>query len=389
MNRQRKADLKKPDQAESFEERIELLFEELSFAVQWQRPSILLVFYESEILRSVAELALAKRLAGIGQQVVQFKVDETHFDIPLLLYQQSDRDRLVYSVNGLSRGGGKESANAYRALNIRREYFVDHAIRVIVWLAKGEATELSRHAPDFWAFRHRVVEFNDTLDYDQSIRRLKQGILIAGQMNDITWMATLRGNLGALYLDLDLLPKAIRAYWKAIRTNPQDSDLWSGLGHTYLAQGRWESARGIFKQVTRINPQDVSGWIGLGHAFRMGKRYPDAKTAYQQAIRLDQNNPSANSAILACFRLAGRDDLVDEHRRITRPIMENATEYDRAVFESICGNTNEAIDLLAKALEKKQVRVNRIRHDPDLDFIRVDPGFEKIVGMMAPNPKEQ
>ena len=88
-------------------------------------------------------------------------VDESHFDIPLLLSQRPERDRSVFSVSGLSHGGGKENANAYRALNIRREYFVDYAIRVVIWLAGDEAMALSRHAPDFWAFRHRVVEFND------------------------------------------------------------------------------------------------------------------------------------------------------------------------------------------------------------------------------------
>ncbi len=145
-----------------FVERIDLLFEELSFAIQWQRPSILLVFYESENVRAKAELALEKRLTEIGQQLVQIKVDERNFDIPLLLSRRPDRDQSVYSVSGLSSGGGKAGANAYRALNMRREYFVDYAIRVIVWLAGDEAIELSRHAPDFWAFRHRVVELNDT-----------------------------------------------------------------------------------------------------------------------------------------------------------------------------------------------------------------------------------
>jgi tetratricopeptide (TPR) repeat protein len=446
MSRPSKSDHKKPEHTESFEERIDLLFEELSFAIQWQRPSILLVFYESEYLRGRAELALEKRLAKIGQQVVQFRVDERHFDIPLLLSQRPDQDCSVYSVTGLCRGGGKEGANAYRALNMRREYFVDHAIRVIIWLAKGEAIELSRHAPDFWAFRHRVVEFNDASDleylaipanelsegsqgfpdqpgnldeqieqnealirklpkqaeslashlellstlaslyrakhaYDQSIRRSKQGIVIAKQLNNTALLAKLWGNLGAVHLDMDQFAKAIRAFWKAIRIDPKDSSLWIGLGRTYFVQGRLEAARKIFKRATKVNPQDANAWINLGHVFRIEKRFSDAIIAFQQATQLDLQNPSANSSLVACYRLLGKDDLAEEQIKLTRKIMENETEYNKAIFESVCGNTIEAIELLNIALEKKQAGVNWVRHDPNLDFIRDDPGFGKLLGL--------
>ena len=450
MSRPSNSDREKPEHAESFKEHIDILFEELSFAIQWQRPSILLAFYESEYTRGVAETALEKRLATIGQQVVQFEVDGRHFDIPLLLSQRTDQDCSVFSVTGLFRGGGKEGANAYRALNMRREYFVDFAIRVIIWLTKVEAIELSRNAPDFWAFRHRVVEFNDSLDmerhaisanepperprgfqgqpedidaqielheamlanlpkqsesiatrldllstlaslyqakeaYDQSIQRLKQGIVIAQQMNDGKVLAKYWGYLGLIYLDLDQMNRAIRAYRKAIRFYPQDAGLWIGLGQIYLGQGRLEAAQSAFKKATRINPQDANAWINLGHFYRRDRRLSDAIIAYQQAIRLDPDNSSANSSLVASYRLLGKDDLAEEQRKHTQPIVENETEYNRAVFESVCGNTSEAFILLTVALGKNQVSMNRVRHDPNLDFIRDDPRFEQLSGSGNPN----
>ncbi len=321
MSRPSESDCEKHELIESFEERIDQLFEELSFAIQWQRPSILLAFYGTKELRDTAELMLEERLAIMGQRVVQFKVDEKHYDIPLLLSKRPNRDRTVYFVTGLFQGGGKDSANAYRALNMRREHFVDYAIRVIIWLEKGEEIELSRHAPDFWAFRHRVVEFYDSsgpdllaisanepaagarefldqpkgieeqialheeflgrlpeqaeslsrrLDllsalaslyledkaYDQSIRRLKQGIVIAKQLNDIVYLAKFWGNLGFIYLNISQLTRATRAYWKAIRFTPQDAGLWIGLGRTYRIQGRVKSARSAFKKAAMLKPRD-------------------------------------------------------------------------------------------------------------------------------------
>jgi hypothetical protein len=160
MNAPAHPDLEKPEQEGSFEECLDLLFEELSFAIQWQRPSILLAVYQSETVRAAAENALQERLGGIGQKLVQFKVGEKRYDIPRLLSRRPELACSVFSVTRLSRGGGREGANAYRALNMRREYFVDHGIRVVVWLSQSEVVDLSRHAPDFWAFRHRVVEFH-------------------------------------------------------------------------------------------------------------------------------------------------------------------------------------------------------------------------------------
>ena len=66
---------------------------------------------------------------------------------------------------------------------------------------------------------------------------------------------------------------------------------------------------------------------------------------------------------------------------MTRPqLTVKETEYDRACFESICGNVDEALALLKVALEKKQTPFAWARRDPDLDFIRDDPRFKALVG---------
>jgi tetratricopeptide (TPR) repeat protein len=342
MNTPCESDRNKPEPTESFDERISLLFEELLFASQQHRPSILLAFYESESVRDRAERALEERLAEDGQPLVPFRVDEKHFDIPLLLAQRLEGDRSVFSVTGLSQGGGKGGANAYRALNIRREYFVDYSIRVIVWLDPGEAIALSRHAPDFWAFRHRVVEFNDPPEpelsarewvdplqgylhqpeqidgqiawveaalanlpqeshtrtrrlellfrlaglyhakksYDRSIRYLQAGKQIARQADNTPWLAAFWGKLGLVYLDLDQPLRAVRACRKATRLNPREAGLWNNLGHFYHVEDR----------------------------------FSDAIIAYKYAIRLDPENSPARSALEACYRQLGMNAFANESK---------------------------------------------------------------------------
>jgi tetratricopeptide (TPR) repeat protein len=331
------SDQNKPGQKESFEEHIDQLIEELSFAFQRQRPSILLVFYEAESMRAKAERALEKLLAENGHPLVPFRVEASNFDVPMLLAQHPEREHSVFSVTGLSHGGGKDGANAYRALNIRREYFVDYAIRVVIWLNNDEAMALSRHAPDFWAFRHRVVEFNEPVQaelvepsagawsraenldeqiglfearlahlpedadsrsqrlellmrlaglyhakkaYDLSIQSLQHGKEVARLTNDTVWLAAFWGKLGLVYLDMGQPLRAVRACRKAVQLDPQKADLWSNLGHFYHVE----------------------------------ERYSDAIIAYKQALHLDPLSSSARSALKACYRQLGKNFSAEDQK---------------------------------------------------------------------------
>jgi tetratricopeptide (TPR) repeat protein len=348
MSRPKKFDREMPETSEAFVERIDLLFEELSFAIQWKRPSILLVFYESENIRDKAELALEERLTEIGQRLVQVKVDKKTFDIPLLLSRRPERDQSVYSVNGLSSGGGKAGANAYRALNMRREYFVDYSIRVIIWLAGNEAIELSRHAPDFWAFRHRVVELYDSMDTEdrkEPINELAEG----GQrssaqpgdvdrqiekyealISELPKKAESYPKRLELLLVLASLYRAKQAYDQSIQRSRQGIliarkinniamlvEFWMNLGAAYVDLDQKTKAIRACRKALRLSPKDARLWGKVGHLYHIMKRFRDAIIAYQQVILLDPQNSSARSALVACYRLLGKAALAESWR--TKP----------------------------------------------------------------------
>ena len=517
MSRSSQSVQPKPEKTDSFEDRVDMLFEELALAIQNERPSILLLPYGSEYVRLDVLQILEKRLVEIKQQVVQLTVDEKQFDLPLLLSRRAERGHSVYSISGLSLGGGKDGANAYRALNIRRELFVDYRVRVLFWLTRDETIELSHHAPDFWAFRHRVIEFNQVADlehlpicaqevsageaelsgkpeelnlqinmhatwlnglshadeavemrldrlyelaalyqakgeYERSVKRLKQGLELAQSLQRGEMTARFLERLGLVYQDLNRPISAIRAVRKAIRLLPGEASLWISLGKISLAQGRAEAAQKAFRQAIkyfpqsplawsglgqgyrlqgrveaaldayrkacqvapesagawlnlenlyidlgllseareacnhaiRLAPRNASGWISLGLVHRLGLRNSDAIIAYQQAIAIDPQNPSANLALIACHRLMGKDDLAEEQIGLARPVMENASAYDQAVFESVCGNTHKAVELLTIALEKNQAGLNKLQRDPNLDFIRNDPRFQQLLKTEQP-----
>lgn len=140
------------------EEQISILFSELSLALRWQRPSILVVVCSSPAMRKKAQDLLKETLKSINQKVINYVISVRDYDVAMQLAHHPERLGAVFYVTGINRGGGNDKSNAFRALNIRRELLVDHPTRVVFWLTKAEAKSLPRLAPDFWAFRHLVVE---------------------------------------------------------------------------------------------------------------------------------------------------------------------------------------------------------------------------------------
>ena len=62
------------------------------------------------------------------------------------------------------------------------------------------------------------------------------------------------------------------------------------------------------------------------------------------------------------------------------PFAKDENEYNRACFESIRGNIDQALELLKIGLELRQSSKDWAKQDPDFDNIRDDPRFKELVG---------
>jgi tetratricopeptide (TPR) repeat protein len=152
--------ISKKSHSKAFTEGIEILAEEIELALLWNRPSILLAIHNSKTGRIEAQQSLEQRIVKKGKRVAHINVENANPDVILAMSEALNLPDVVFFVSGIENADQKSGGKVYRAFNIRRELLVEKGIRAVFWLNESEAANLPRFAPDFWSFRHRVVEFS-------------------------------------------------------------------------------------------------------------------------------------------------------------------------------------------------------------------------------------
>jgi hypothetical protein len=236
----------------SIEERVNIIQEELSLGIQWDRPSLIVIIYRSEHIKNHIQSLLSKRLEKSGQTVFFFSVDKLHYDIPLEMINHSQHEKAVYFVSGLRWGGGRGYSNAFRALNMHREYLIDGNIRAVFWLPPKEAKQLSRFAPDFWAFRHKVMEFSE-LPSPNEIPKYKSSI------NHLNSLYT--NNTTAFRLEMEAakdiyakgcIDEATLLYRKILQKYPDQIAIYLQLAEINISMGWISAANRMLKKAGKV-----------------------------------------------------------------------------------------------------------------------------------------
>jgi tetratricopeptide (TPR) repeat protein len=246
----------KDNRSGRFDDRVNLVFDELSMGIQWSRPCLVVLFYRSEKTKKTVQTILTGKLKETGQPAISYRVDKQHFDIPLDLLRHPQHSHAVYFIHDLRWGGGRGYSNAYRALNMHREYLVEGNIKAIFWLTEKEGRQLSRFAPDFWAFRHKVVEFPD-LPSSRKIRQEKTpgGSHFHGDLKKRTDFQYLI-DAARISTAQGCFEEAILQYRKAFRLHPDEIFIPLKIVEIHLSLGRLPAARKLLNKAGKIKSTD-------------------------------------------------------------------------------------------------------------------------------------
>jgi tetratricopeptide (TPR) repeat protein len=281
----------------------------LNRAHRHDKPSILFALYRSEFLRADIEKSLDTQLKEQGLQVVGVDAGENK-DLPSF-FSSIDSDNTVFFVHNIEKG----FPEVLRFLNFKREEIIEDRVKVIFWVTEEELSRISRDAPDFFAFRNRVVEFMEVphagelrpalvefaleTEY-RSLDEIKRSIelkekLLSELSAETEISGYLLGSLGILYGQIGFYEKSIECSEKASKIaremgNRQSEGATLGnLGNAYYALGQVEKAIRYYEDALVISREigdkhgegTILGRIGiyysnLGQVDKAIRYYEDA-----------------------------------------------------------------------------------------------------------------
>ncbi len=296
----------------TFESRVSRLANYLTRAYKYNKPSILFAMYLSEFLRSDVEKSLKRALVEQGLEVVSVDAGNNK-DLPAF-FSSMNSGNSVFSVRNLDKG----FPEALQYLNFKREELVEHHVKAVFWVREEELARISLEAPDFFAFRNRVVEFMEVpttkerrpamvefaleTEY-KSLDELKRSIelkekLLSELSAEAEISGYLLGSLGVLYGQIGSYKKSIEYSEKALKVAKEIGDRqnegsgFGNLGIAYSNLGQVERAIEYYEQALAIS-QEIGDRRGeSNHLGNLGIAYSDlgqverAIKYYEQALAI-------------------------------------------------------------------------------------------------------
>ncbi len=299
---------------DNFEGRVSRLANYLTRAYKYNKPSILFAMYLSEFLRSDVEKSLKSALIEQGLEVVSVDAGNNK-DLPSY-FSSVNSGNTVFSVHNMEKG----FPEALQYLNFKREELIEHHVKAVFWVREEELARISLEAPDFFAFRNRVVEFMEVPAAEErrpalvefaleteyiSLDEIKRSIelkekLLAELSAEDEISGYLLGSLGILYLQIGSFKKSLEYYEKALKIaqdigNRQNEGASLGsIGNTYHYLGQVERAIEYYEQALAIS-REIGDRRGEGARLgNLGLAYSDqgqverAIEYYEQALAISK-----------------------------------------------------------------------------------------------------
>ncbi|MBK6790961.1 MAG: tetratricopeptide repeat protein [Anaerolineales bacterium] len=309
--------------SKAFDTGLEILAGEIDLALKWDRASILIAVHFSKQREAETQSALENIISRHGQKIVYTNVNAQTPDVIRQVCGRGDIKDTIFFVTGLGNANSLSSGQVFQALNNNRELLVESRVRIVFWLSGVELTELSRHAPDFWAFRHRVVEFESgrgsrkhlipagAFFWNENILHGDDRMLKKDRAQDESLLSQLPDGSDSLSIRLDVLLRIIHRDWllkdlqafstriqsveSLLQTHPfPEYQAWllSAQAVVLYEEGKFQEACDLLSRANEILPDDPRLAINAALALHGVGRNSDAIQLCKRAIKSQPNNPA-------------------------------------------------------------------------------------------------
>jgi len=370
--------------------------------MKWGRPSILLAVHKSKPSQLKAEVALKNKLKKIGTNVIEIEVGiESPDALHSILASGADPEKSVFLISNIDQGGGEDGRAAYRALNLYRETFIENHVKAVFWLTANEESKLPKYAPDFWAFRHRVVEFSSPHQPKEAIppvgllmwgmQRLTSSPGIINEMviarkkllselpdsqESVSSRIELFHTLGYLYWSLGDVTQANIQLISAVDLARRDEfvdlriQLLNGLAILAYENENYQEALNIYTELVEKRPLNSLLRINLAVVLSaLGKNYL-AIVEGGKAVKIDPLNAEIIFTLGYLFLMSGKlDEAVDLVKKSIQ-LSPETTEFQEilAVCYSRKGLVEDARDQMEMAINWRGETVQQAKICKELLF---------------------
>jgi len=172
--------------------------------------------------------------------------------------------------------------------------------------------------------------------------------------------------------------EAEAAYRKAIELNPANDITYLSLGYLLRNLKRYEESEAAYRKAIELNPANAGAYEFLVRLLRLINRSEDAIPLLRKMIEINPEAFNPYIAIASINKLLGKV-VSNDYAEKARELMPKDDWYNRACLESVCDHFELAFSYLERAAEQDRFDAGWAWEDPDLQWIRDDPRFNKIV----------
>ena len=368
----------------SFEDRMEILMQELELAIRWHAPAILLVTYGSVYVRNDSVSMADNFLVERDQKVVWISAGDPLVNA-LGFWQKilEETDNVVFFLDGFG-----DFPNQRRFMNLLNQHiylFKEKQARLVFWLTYKEASTLAYQAPELWVERQQLVElaaspkpeqilqaalesawqgtgeYGDQFEDTDAKISLRESFLtdLPKNKESTSIRANLLLTLGILHWRKGDYEKAGEMLQNALTLSSKMRDNWfeakcfNAMALVYTSLGQDEDAVDSYKQAIRLAPDQIFAWNNLGSLCLQIGRNHEAMIAFQKAI---EHNPSDPIAWNGMGNVYARSEYIDEAIAAFRKSIELSPSLAHpwnglGEVYAHCGRPNDAVIAFTKAIE--------------------------------------
>jgi len=192
---------------------------------------------------------------------------------------------------------------------------------------------------------------------------------------------------GALLFAMGKLPEAEAAFARAIELDPRHFEARYFHARALFQQGRLEEAAALFRGAAAVREDYQAAFFaaqsleGLGRREEALAEYASAEEVARRHMELNPDDPRAATMRAVSLCRLGRQDegLQWAERALTIDKEDAGVRYNAACLFALAGQHARAIDCLEEAVAVGFGNREWLKHDPDLDGLRGDPTFERLV----------